>query len=76
MLKLEDKQAIWHVVDNIIFSKRTKESYVDVLEVIKKDKDAKNYLIDLVVGRVFGEGKLGTLMKISAKIYLFSKFGI
>ena len=64
------------VITDIVTGKRTKEDYSEVLSNIKKDKKLKNYLVDTVVEKVFGKGKLSFLIKMAAKVYLSTKFGI
>lgn len=72
----EDLVIIDNLIDEITHGKKTKEDYKNVLNVIKKDKKLKNYLIDKVVDKIFGKGKLSFLIKISIKLYLSTKFGL
>lgn len=64
------------VITDIISGTKSKEDYKSVLTAIKNDKDLKNYLINSVVEKVFGKGRLGGYVKFAAKIYLSAKFGI
>lgn len=74
---MNNKILINDVIVGILNNEANKGTLKVQLEMIKKNKDLKNRVIDGVFDKLFSkDSKIGWWAKTSAKIYLSYKYGI
>ena len=64
------------IINEVIEAIANKIINTEVLEIISKDKNLKNKVIDGVIERLFGKGKVSWLLKAGVKGYLAYNYRI